>query len=92
MACACGKNGQAASPRGMSGSRAAAQVAADKTVQSAAAARSRASSSRSMDASPPPAERTQSFSLRTRDGKVQRYGSSLEARAERIRQGGEIVP
>lgn len=87
MGCNCGKNRTA--PTGSTASRQSAQEAANRQTDAAKARAANPSTSRIGPASASGA--TQSFALRTRDGSVERFGSALEARAERIRRGGEIV-
>ncbi len=86
MGCNCSKN---TPPTGSSATRQQAQAAADRATADAAA-RAQTSTSR-IGPSSASSGQTQTFALRTREGKVERYGSSLEARAERARRGGEIV-
>lgn len=84
--CNCGKN--TSRPTGaqapMTGSRQAAQSAAD--AQAARAAN--ASTSRIGPSRPAEQGGQQSFALNRADGRTQAFGSLLEARAERIRAGG----
>jgi hypothetical protein len=71
------------------GSRQAAQTAADAQAQRAA----NHSTSRIGPARPVEQGGQQSFALRTADGRTQSFGSLLEARAERMRSGGgDIQP
>jgi len=73
----------------MTGSRQAAQTAADAQVARAA----NASTSRIGPARPVEQGGQQSFALSRSDGRTQSFGSLLEARAERVRAGGgEIHP
>jgi hypothetical protein len=68
----------------MTGSRQAAQAAVD--AQAARAANH--STSRIGPVRPAEQGGSQSFALRTVDGRTQSFGSLLEARAERARAGG----
>lgn len=86
MACACNKNRP--QPRGM-GANTPPPESSTPTARTAPAT---SPSAAGMDASPAMEGTTQSFALRTREGQVERYGSSLEARAERIRRGGTLLP
>jgi hypothetical protein len=90
--CGCNKRGTA--PTGSTASRSAAQAVANATADSAAKARERAANISTTRIGPArtASGRTQTFALRSRDGKVQTFGSPLEARAERARNGGEIIP
>lgn len=84
MACNCGKN-----KTPPTGSAAARQAAAATKEQ---AARTANTSTTRIGPTEPLQGQTQSFALRTRDGSTQQFGSLLEAKAERARKGGEIIP
>lgn len=57
----------------------------NKTVTPAATTRKMKS------ATPPPLGKKQSFTLETRDGKTQTFGSRLESEAARVRAGGGTI-
>jgi len=75
MGCNCGRGQRR--PAGLSGSR-------GSTGTNASGASANQSGSKSSSG-------VQTFSLTTSDGRVQTFGSMLEARAARVRAGGGII-
>lgn len=88
MGCACNKN--STPPTGSTAARTAAAAAQQAAAD--AAARASNPSVSSIGPTAPLQGRTQSFALRTSDGRTQSFGSRLEAQAARLRTGGEILP
>lgn len=90
--CGCNKRGTA--PTGSTASRRQAQEAANATSDAAAAARARAANPSTSRIGPTQSAsgRTQTFSLRNRDGSTGVVGSALEARAAVLRNGSQIIP
>lgn len=88
MGCGCGRS---ATPP--TGSQAPAQAASSTPARVASAAS--AAPAGSSTPVPVPGSNTsgatESYALTTRDGKTQRFGSKLEADAERVRRGGGSV-
>lgn len=85
--CGCNKN-RATPPTGST----AARRQAETTERSTAVKAARDANPSTKRIGPVTASgTTQTFALRTRDGRVERFGSALERNAERIRRGGEIV-
>jgi hypothetical protein len=85
--CNCGKNRQ---PTGYGQVR---QVPADNNTDREERSRQAATANANRTGSPAPLGMTQNFTLQTRDGGTQSFGSKLEADAARIRAGGgEIRP
>jgi hypothetical protein len=89
LACNCGKNRTA--PTGsVTNSRKAAQAAADAQAARAANAATRRIGPETPKRQTSGSGETQTFALRTGDGRTQSFGSLLEVRAAQARHGGVI--